>query len=130
MAKPGSVLSQKKGAVVSQLVPKLKESVPPPPPPPRESCQEKLIVVFRFHYQKNSKVSRFEFFSNLFLIEKCPHLLILPDISIFDQKMCLGPQKSGVGAKTSVRSGKPQSQHRGSVYLDGPTLGYLDIVPP
>ena len=31
MAKPGSVLSPKRGAVVSQLVPKLKESVPPPP---------------------------------------------------------------------------------------------------
>ena len=33
MAKPGAVLCQKKrGGVVSQLVPKLKESVPPPPP--------------------------------------------------------------------------------------------------
>ena len=32
MAKPGAVLYQKKGAVVLQLVPKLKESVPPPPP--------------------------------------------------------------------------------------------------
>ena len=31
MAKPGAVLCQKRGAVVSQLVPKLKESVPPPP---------------------------------------------------------------------------------------------------
>ena len=31
MAKPGAVLSPKRGAVVSQLVPKLKESVPPPP---------------------------------------------------------------------------------------------------
>ena len=31
MAKPGAVLYQKKGAVVLQLVPKLKESVPPPP---------------------------------------------------------------------------------------------------
>ena len=30
MAKPGAVLCQKSGAV-SQLVPKLKESVPPPP---------------------------------------------------------------------------------------------------
>ena len=29
LAKPGAVLCQKKGAVVSQLVPKLKESVPP-----------------------------------------------------------------------------------------------------
>ena len=33
MAKPGAVLSPKRGAVVSQLVPKLKESVRPPPPP-------------------------------------------------------------------------------------------------
>ena len=33
MAKPGAVLCQKKGAVVSQLVHKLKQSVPPPPPP-------------------------------------------------------------------------------------------------
>ena len=32
MAKSGAVLCQKRGAVVSQLVPKLKESVPPPPP--------------------------------------------------------------------------------------------------
>ena len=33
IAKPGAVLCQKVGAVVSQLVPNLKESVPPPPPP-------------------------------------------------------------------------------------------------
>ena len=32
MAKPGAVLCPKRGAVVSQLVPKLKESAPPPPP--------------------------------------------------------------------------------------------------
>ena len=31
MAKPGAVHCQKEGAVVLQLVPKLKESVPPPP---------------------------------------------------------------------------------------------------
>ena len=31
IAKPGAVLCQKSGAVVSQLVPKLKESVPPSP---------------------------------------------------------------------------------------------------
>ena len=34
MAKPGAVRGQKGGAVVSKLVPQLKESVPPPPPPP------------------------------------------------------------------------------------------------
>ena len=33
MAKPGAVLCQKRGAVVSQLVPKLKKSVPPTPHP-------------------------------------------------------------------------------------------------
>ena len=32
MAKPRAVLCQKRGAVVSLLVPKLKEAVPPPPP--------------------------------------------------------------------------------------------------
>ena len=32
-SKPGAVLCQKRGAVVSQLVPELKEAVPPPPPP-------------------------------------------------------------------------------------------------
>ena len=33
IAKPGAVLDQKGGTVVSQFVPNLKESVPPPPPP-------------------------------------------------------------------------------------------------
>ena len=32
-SKTGDVICPKRGAVVSQLVPKLKESVPPPPPP-------------------------------------------------------------------------------------------------
>ena len=35
-AKPGAVLCPKRGAVASQLVPKLKESVTPPPPPRSE----------------------------------------------------------------------------------------------
>ena len=43
LAKPGAVLCQKRGAVVSQLILKLKQSVPPPPglhcSIPKAQCQ-------------------------------------------------------------------------------------------
>ena len=45
IAKLGAVLCQKRGAVVSQLVAKLKESVPPPPP---ESFRPIMVVCIRY----------------------------------------------------------------------------------
>ena len=43
MTKPGAVHCQKRGAVVSQLVLKLKESVPPPPPNGGRACIESYV---------------------------------------------------------------------------------------
>ena len=43
--KTGAVLCPKRGAVVSQLVPKLEESVPPPPPGGQEG-----VHVFNVKY--------------------------------------------------------------------------------
>ena len=56
IAKPGGVLCQKGGAVVSQLVTKLKESAPlprgpilvlsPPPPPPSSGCGRGILYYY------------------------------------------------------------------------------------